>query len=142
VLRDMTDGPGIIRDETGAQTLLGYVVDVSANDGKGRCVLDIGAQHGNRHGALHGGIIACILDNAMGYGAAMHSSKDGSDKFLTISMNTQFIAPAMKGRVTATGKVTGGGRSLMFLEGELHDEDGRLLATATGVYKKVPEGRG
>ena len=43
------------------------------------------------------------------------------------------------GRVTATGKVTGGGRNLMFLEGELHDEDGRLLATATGVYKKVRE---
>lgn len=138
----MMDGPGIIRDETGAQTLLGYVVDISADDGKGRCVLDIGAQHGNRHGALHGGIIACLLDNAMGYGAAMHTSEDGSDKFLTISMNTQFIAPAITGRVTATGKVTGGGRSLMFVEGELHDDNGRLLATATGVYKKVPEGRG
>ncbi|MBM2293126.1 PaaI family thioesterase [Sulfitobacter pseudonitzschiae] len=135
----MTDGPGIIRNETGAQTLLGYVVDVSANDGKARCVLDVGAQHGNRHGALHGGIIACILDNAMGYGAAIHSSGDGSDKFLTISMNTQFIASSNSGRVTATGKVTGGGRNLMFLEGELHDEDGRLLATATGVYKKVRE---
>ncbi|ASM71091.1 MULTISPECIES: PaaI family thioesterase [Roseobacteraceae] len=138
----MTDGPEIIRDETGAQTLLGYVVDISADDGKGRCVLDIGAQHGNRHGALHGGIIACLLDNAMGYGAAVHTSKDGSDKFLTISMNTQFIAPALTGRVVATGKVTGGGRSLLFVEGELHHEDGRLLATATGVYKKVPEGRG
>jgi uncharacterized protein (TIGR00369 family) len=138
----MTDGPEIIRDETGAQTLLGYVVDISADDGKGRCVLDIGAQHGNRHGALHGGIIACLLDNAMGYGAAVHTSKDGSDKFLTISMNTQFIAPALTGRVVATGKVTGGGRSLLFVEGELHHEDGRLLATATGVYKKVSEGRG
>ncbi len=138
----MTDGPGIIRNETGAQTLLGYVVDISADDGKGRCVLDIGAQHGNRHGALHGGIIACLLDNAMGYGAAVHTSPDGSAKFLTISMNTQFIAPALTGRVVATGKVTGGGRSLMFVEGEMHDDDGRLLATSTGVYKKVPEGRG
>jgi uncharacterized protein (TIGR00369 family) len=138
----MTDGPGIIRDETGAQTLLGYVVDVSANDGKARCVLDVGAQHGNRHGVLHGGIIACLLDNAMGYGAAVHVSEDGSAKFLTVSMNTQFIAPAPGGRVIATGKITGGGRNLMFAEGELHHEDGRLLATATGVYKKVAEGRG
>lgn len=133
-------GPGIIKDETGAQTLLGYVVDLNSQDGVGRCVLDIGAQHGNRHGALHGGIIACLLDNAMGYGASVSVSADGASKFLTVSMTTQFLASAKEGRVVASGWVTGGGRSVLFAQGELHDDTGRLLATATGVYKRIREG--
>ncbi len=135
------DGPGIIRDETGAQTLLGYVVDISAKDGRGRCVLDIGSQHTNRHGGLHGGIIACMLDNAMGYAASLSGDPDGQTKFMTVAMNTQFIAPVQEGRITATGSVTGGGRKLVFVEGELHDHAGRLLATASGVFKRISEVR-
>ncbi|WP_420013447.1 PaaI family thioesterase [Tateyamaria sp.] len=112
------DPPGIIRDETGAQTLLGYVVDITAQDGTARCILDIEAQHGNRHGSLHG----------------------GDTRFMTISMNTQFMAPARSGRVVATGSISGGGRSLLFAEGEVVDENGTVIATATGVYKRVREG--
>ena len=55
------------------------------------------------------------------------------------SLTTQFVAPAHPGtRVTATGRVTGGGASLMFLSGELLDESRRLVASATGVFKRVP----
>ena len=135
------EDPGIIRNETGAQTLLGYVVDISARDGKGGCILDVGAQHGNRHGSLHGGIIACMLDNAMGFAASLTGGEDGQTRFLTISMNTQFIAPARDGRVVATGSVSGGGQSLIFAEGEVLDDAGRVVATATGVYKRVREAK-
>lgn len=129
---------GIIRDETGAQTLMGYVVDVSQKDGKGRCYLDIGPQHGNRHHMLHGGVISCLLDNAMGYAASLSADPEGRTKFLTVSMSTQYIASAPQGqRVTATGTVRGGGKSTLFVDGELCDETGRLLATSTGVYKRV-----
>ena len=135
----LPEGSGIIRNETGAQTLLGYIVDISAGDGKGRCILDIGAQHGNRHGSLHGGIIACMLDNAMGFAASLTGDAAGETRFMTVSMNTQFMAPAKDGRVTATGVITGGGRSLLFAEAEAVDEAGRVIATATGVYKRVKE---
>jgi uncharacterized protein (TIGR00369 family) len=136
---DPLDPPGIIRDETGAQTLLGYVVDVTAQDGTARCILDIGAQHGNRHGSLHGGIIACLLDNAMGFAASLTGDAAGQTRFMTISMTTQFMAPARAGRVVATGTISGGGRSLLFAEGDAVDDAGRVIATATGVYKRVRE---
>ena len=135
------DPPGIIRDETGAQTLLGYVVDVTARDGTAKCILDIGPQHGNRHGSLHGGIISCMLDNAMGFAASLTGDDAGDTRFMTISMNTQFIAPARKGRVIATGEISGGGRNLLFAEGAIHDEAGAVIATATGVYKRIKETR-
>lgn len=133
---------GLIRDETGAQSLIGYVVDLSAKDGRGRCYLDLGPQHGNRHGMLHGGIISCLLDNVMGYAASLSVDPEGQAKFLTISMTTQYLAAAKIGqRVTAEAQVTGGGRSTLFVESGLRDESGRLLATATGVFKRVPENK-
>lgn len=128
---------GIIRDETGAQSLLGYVVDITAGDGTARCHLDIGPQHTNRHGGLHGGIVSCMLDNAMGYAAALTGDDAGKTLFVTVSMTTQYLAPVRGDRVTATGNVAGGGRSTIFAEAELTDETGTVLATSTGVYKRV-----
>lgn len=131
----LPDAPGIIRDETGAQSLLGYVVDIRG--GMARCHLDIGPTHGNRHGGLHGGIIACLLDNAMGYAAALKLDPSGQTRLLTVSMNTQFLAPAQGGRVTAEGTVTGGGKNLLFVDGVLTDAESRTIATASGVFKRV-----
>lgn len=131
------DPAGIIRDETGAQTLLGYVVDITAGDGTARCHLDIGPQHNNRHGGLHGGILSCMLDNAMGFAASQTGDAAGDTRFMTISMTTQYLAPAKAGRVTATGEISGGGRSIVFAEGAVTDAAGTVVATATGVYKRV-----
>ncbi len=127
--------PHLILDETGAQTLLGYIVDLS--DGTARCHLDIAPQHGNRHGGLHGGIMCCMLDNAMGYAAALVFDPDARPTVATLSMTTNYTAPAREGRVTAQGKVSGGGRSIVYTEGTLTDADGAVLATATGVYKRI-----
>mmetsp|Transcript_29565 Transcript_29565/g.58166 ORF Transcript_29565/g.58166 Transcript_29565/m.58166 type:complete len:84 (-) Transcript_29565:2006-2257(-) len=80
-----------------------------------------------------------MLDNAMGFAASLTGDTGGDTKFMTISMNTQFMAPARDGRVVATGAISGGGRSLLFAEGEVVDKDGRVIATATGVYKRVRE---
>ena len=124
-----------IRDETGAQTLLGYVVDLT--DGVARSHLTIGPQHTNRHGGLHGGLMAALLDNAMGYAAALHFAPDAKPTVMTVSMTTSYLEPVREGTVTATGKVTGGGRSLLFVDGTLDAEDGRLLATASGVFKRI-----
>lgn len=133
---------GMIVDETGAQRLLGYVLDVGQPDGRARCHLDLTGDHMNRHGVMHGGIGACLLDNAMGATASLTVDVTGRTPFLTISLTTQFLRAASAGaRVTATGRVTGGGRSLLFLEGLLEDAAGETVATATGVFKRVPQDR-
>ncbi|WP_241434460.1 PaaI family thioesterase [Sulfitobacter noctilucae] len=132
------DESQLIRDETGTQTLIGYVVDISDGE-QGRCFLDIGPQHTNRHGVLHGGIAAAMLDNACGCTGSLTVDKTGRAPFLTVSMTTHFIAPGRAGRVWATGTIKGGGRSILYIDGELRHEDGTLIATATGVFKRVPQ---
>lgn len=140
----MTDeaSNGIIENETGAQTLLGYVLDVGQEDLRARCMIEITDEHLNRHASLHGGIASSVLDNAMGATASLTVDPTGRRPFLTISLNTHFMAPAKKGdKLTATGRVVGGGMSTKFLEGELVDQNGKIIATATGVFKRVPEKR-
>ena len=46
----------VIRDQTGAQKALGYVVEI--DEGAARVYLDIDHRHINRGDSLHGGIIA------------------------------------------------------------------------------------
>jgi len=125
----------VIRDETGAQTLLGYVVDLT--DGVARTHLTLGPQHTNRHGGLHGGIMAALLDNAMGYAAALEFDPEATPTVMTVSMTTSYLAPVREGMVTATGTVTGGGKSILFVDGKLESETGTLLATASGVFKRI-----
>lgn len=127
----------LIQGETGAQRTLGYVLDVSAGD-SARCWLDLTEGHTNRHGVMHGGIGATLLDNAMGATASLTVDPTGRTPFLTISLTTQFVAPAHAGtRVTAQAHVTGGGTSLLFIAATLRDGAGGLVATATGVFKRV-----
>lgn len=128
----------LIREETGSQRLMGYIVDVS-DPQHGRCWLDVGPQHLNRHNVLHGGIALTLLDSASGATGSLTVDRDGKAPFLTVSMTVQYIGPGHPGRVVATGTVTGGGRKLLYITGELRHEDGTLIATSSGVFKRVAQ---
>ncbi|WP_300037332.1 PaaI family thioesterase [uncultured Roseobacter sp.] len=130
----------LILDETGTQRLAGYAIDVS-DPASAHCWLDIGPQHLNRHAVLHGGIATMLLDSACGATASLTVDHTGKAPFLTVSLNTQFLAPARSGRVTARGQIAGGGRKLLFVSGALTDAEGGLIATATGVFRRVPQER-
>lgn len=128
-----------IRNETGTQKLVGYVIEVGHIDGTARCWLDLDARHLNRHNVLHGGVATMLLDSASGAAGSLTVDDTGKAPFLTVSLTTQFVASGLPGRVTAVGRVTGGGRSLKYITAELHHEDGTLIATSTGVFKRVPQ---
>ena len=120
-------------DRSGTQGFVGYNSRVTA-DGGGACALDIGPQHLNRLGLLHGGIVSMLLDNAAGV-AVRNGTGDVDAAVVTVSMTVQFIAGVGEGLVTATGRVTGGGRSLKFAEAQLRDESDRLLASASATFR-------
>lgn len=120
---------------SGAQDMIGYVIDFST--GQARVILDLGPRHCNRNGTLHGGIIAMLLDAAAGYAASLALSPEGNAPLVTVSLNTQFLAPCVSGRVISTGIHRGGGRSIIYADSELRDSDGNLLATGNGVFKAI-----
>ncbi len=105
--------------------------------GRAEFTLAVKAQHLNFNGGLHGGLVGMLLDVACGY-AAM-SELTGSVATLSLAIN--YLAGAPVGVVCATGRVTGGGRRIVFASAELADASGRVLATAQGSFRVTPPGQ-
>tara|TARA_B100000749_G_scaffold241913_1_gene202473 strand:+ start:118 stop:543 length:426 start_codon:yes stop_codon:yes gene_type:complete len=87
-------------------------------------------------GAVQGGLIAGFLDEVMG--AALLASTDDAALPLNLDMNLSFVRMVPLERITAKGRVIKHGRKVAFLEGELFDSEGRLLARATSTAIPTP----
>lgn len=89
----------------------------------------------NRQGLPHGGVHATLLDTAMGYAGCFTGDPDTKQMALTLSLNVNYLSRPKGERLIASAQRTGGGKSTFFAEGEVRDETGELIATATGVFR-------
>src|SRR5215471_4998334 len=60
--------------------------------------LRLARAHTNSRGLIHGGLIAALSDNAMGYSVAQTMGWDKSKSLLTISLAVDFIGSAQIGQ--------------------------------------------
>lgn len=90
-------------------------------------------------GAVQGGLIAGFLDEVMG--GALLASSGGERLPLNLDMNLTFVSMVPIAPIIAKGQVVKAGRRIAFLEGELFDENGKLLAraTSTAIPTDMPE---
>ena len=90
-------------------------------------------EFGNPQGAIQGGFLAAMLDDAMGPALVTLLA---ADQFApTIEIKVNFIRPARPGPIVAEGRVVHRTRSFAFLEGTLSTEDGDLIATGTATAR-------
>lgn len=129
---------------SGFRQLLGYRV-LEWRPDEAAITLTIGPRHLNRSGALHGGVIATLIDAAGGY-AGCHCAIAGRvRRSVTVSLTTQFLTQTRTGVLTARARVRGGGKRLFVASVEVHDGSGTLIAVGEGVYRyrtgsESPEG--
>jgi uncharacterized protein (TIGR00369 family) len=103
--------------------------------------LEVDERHHNPMGTLHGGIYCDLADAAMGYAYAA-TLKDG-ESFTTIDLKINFLKAVRKGKLTAEARLVSGGRTIGYVECDVKDENGRLLARAasTCMTLRNTEGR-
>lgn len=101
-------------------------------DGEAVVVVDLKPELLNNQGGGHGGVVMTLLDNAMANAAL--SRVAFTREVVTIDIHVAFMQPAT-GRLTATGRATGGGRSVCFCEAQLADHSGRVVAKAMGTFR-------
>ena len=120
--------------EQGFQHHVGAQVD-EAEGGRAVVTLDAGENHANRHGTVHGGAVATLVDTAMG--AAVFSKFDGEQAPVTIEMKVTYLEPASIGRLTATAEVRRAGKRITIVETEVLGEDGVMVAHGIGTFTTV-----
>lgn len=120
-----------------AGDLLGLeILSVDREAGTARVAFDAGPQLCNPMGALQGGFIAAMLDEAMAIAAVAQA--DFTIAVPTLDLRCNYLEAAQPGRLVAEGAVLRRGRSVGFLEGKLFDSEGKLLATAQATARIVP----
>ncbi|KAF1066294.1 MAG: hypothetical protein GAK45_01964 [Pseudomonas citronellolis] len=80
---------------------------------------------------FHGGVLMSVLDAAM---AGAIRASDPHCSMVTIDMSTHFIGLA-RAELQGVGRVLRRTRTLCFCSAEIHNEDGELVAVATGSFK-------
>ncbi|MFY7856256.1 MAG: PaaI family thioesterase [Rubrivivax sp.] len=105
-------------------------------DGHAELRVDLADAHLNSWEVAHGGVLMTMLDVVMAHAArSVHSHQpDQGPGVATIEMKTTFMRPA-EGQLRATGRLLDRTTTLAFTEGQVHDDMGRLCATATGTFK-------
>jgi uncharacterized protein (TIGR00369 family) len=78
---------------------------------------------------VHGGVLACIVDIAVGLGALAALGHGGP----TVDLRTDFMRGAVAGPLRAAGRIQRAGRTLVFVDVSIRDARGEVVATGRGV---------
>jgi uncharacterized protein (TIGR00369 family) len=92
----------------------------------------------NPAGIIQGGFLSAFADSAMG-AATVTWAKDRRVFSANAELKISFLAAVSVGRtLTCTALVIGGGQRAAFVEAEVVDDTGRLVAKASSTYLLTP----
>jgi uncharacterized protein (TIGR00369 family) len=120
--------------------LLGWrLLDHDAARGWARIGFEGRREFLNPAGFIQGGMLAAMLDDAMGPPVLLKSN--GTLFTVTIDMQVSYLAPARPGPFVGEGQILQLGKTIAFLEARLMDGEGTIVARATSSARLVPVGR-
>jgi len=103
----------------------------------GRAVFELVAdeRHHNPLGTLHGGVYCDLADAAMGWAYAATLAE--GESFTTLELKINFLRAVRQATLTAVAIVVKAGSTLGYVECEVKDEQGRLVAKASSTCLKM-----
>ena len=120
--------------ETGAPgfaDLLGLTVQDGPESGTGRVLLEADDQHLNGAGGVHGGVLATLVDSAMGQ-AVRSVTRDGQG-LATSQLTVTYLSPGKPGELVATAQVRKRGKSLVVCDADI-EQDGEAVVHAVATF--------
>ena len=103
--------------------------------GRARLVVDERPEIGNVIGAVHGGVVATLLDVVMASAAVSKFNFDRTA--VTLNLATSFLEPG-RGRLTADGEVVSHDESVAWCRAAVTDARGHTIAQAQGSFRYLP----
>ena len=86
-------------------------------------------------GVLHGGVTAKLIDTAMAF--AVRTRLEPTAATATIDLTVHYLRPLVEGKAICTGKVVRAGKRIFTVSADVHNEEGKLIATGLSTYTKV-----
>src|SRR3954453_9770444 len=122
--------------DTDADTVSGFAGRLGARaegsgDGRARVGFEAGDEHLNPAGTLHGGVLATLVDTAMGL--AVRSATGDDDVPATSQLTVTYLRPGKPGQLEVTAQVRTRGEHLTVCEAEV-EQDGRALVHAVATF--------
>ena len=109
---------------------LGAVV-TEAEEGRAGVEFEATDEHLNPAGTVHGGVLATLVDTAMG--TAVRSATDDGDVPATSQLTVTYLRPGKPGKLTVAARVRTRGEHLTVCEADV-DQDGRSLVHAVATF--------
>jgi uncharacterized protein (TIGR00369 family) len=94
--------------------------------------LDLSQKHMSRANRVHGGVLFTLLDSALGR-SIINALPEGRG-CATVEIKVNYFRPIQRGRVTARSWKRELTRSLGYAEGEVVNDEGKVLARASGTF--------
>ena len=88
-------------------------------------------EHLNPAGTVHGGVLATLVDTAMG--TAIRSTTDDGEVPATSQLTVTYLRPGNPGRLTVSARVRTRGEHLTVCEADV-DQEGRNLVHAVATF--------
>ncbi len=121
-------------DLPGFHNVLGYR-QVSWDEEKAVIALDLKPEHLNMGGVIHGGVLSSLLDIVMAEAGTYCPYPGRMRKAITLTFTTTFTGQCSSGTIKVTGTRRAGGTRIFNSTGEVHDDNGNLLAIAEGTFR-------
>src|SRR3712207_1942783 len=109
---------------------LGALVE-EADDGSARITFEVTDEHLNPAGTLHGGVLATLVDTAMG--TAVRSTTDDGDVPATSQLTVTYLRPGTTGPLAVTARVRTKGEHLTVCEADV-EQDGKAIGHAVATF--------
>ncbi len=94
--------------------------------------VELEAIHLSRANLVHGGMVFTMLDATLG--RVIHSQLPEKHTSPTIEMKINYFRPAQSGKLQCKGRIVNKSKQLAYAEGEVTNEEGKLIARATGTF--------
>jgi acyl-CoA thioesterase len=116
--------------------MMGFEIDLL---GKGFARLGVNVRNDllQLQGIMHGGAIASLIDTAVAI--AIASDSNAADRFTTVEMKINYLAPIRKGRVRADARLIRNGRRIIVAECDVYDSEDKLAAKGLLTYIRLSE---
>lgn len=101
-------------------------------DGEIQAVMEISGELLQFYGNVHGGAIAGLMDTCIAI--ALNQQLDPEKGASTVEIKINYLRPVNKGKIIGKGKVIKMGKRMIVGQGEIFDEEGKMVAFGTATF--------